>query len=1575
MSEIKCPVEGCEYSAQHESTAVLAALLTAHTTVHSQPPVTRHAEKLKRPSVGPAGTSEEWQYFKIRWHEYKTGSKLQGDDVVTQLLECCTEDLRKDLTRANRGSLTNKTEQEVLTLMQALAVRKENTMVARVSLHNMKQDRDETVRSFIARIKGQADICKYIIKCHGCQADVDFTEPILQDILAKGIADQEIQLDLLGDVNQRMSLEEMVEFVEAKESGKRSASRLLDTHATEAVSSNYRRRKKQDIREKVQEKNPENCGYCGGTGHGKNAPAHVRRKDCPAFGHTCTCGRQHHLPNMCRSKDRALGKKPQPTTASSCQDSDAVFDTLCTVSGEVPSRPLPLDHHLYNELQDRWAKRRSLPQPFLNVTVSSHPEDFKALGHHLPKPSTPTRITAMADTGCQSCLMGSNMLKKLSLSVEDLVPVTLTMRAANNEGIQILGAAPLRLTGVGSDGKVRETRQLVYISESCDKAYLSREACTDLGIISSTFPQIGEAHTITDSSLQVAPCGCPRRTLPPDAPKMLPMPATPENRVKLKDYLLHTYSSSTFNTCPHQALPLMATTPLRLRVDPDAQPVAHHTPLPVPVHWEDEVKAGLDQDVRLGVIEPVPIGDPVTWCHRMVVVPKASGKPRRTVDFQSLNAYACRETHHTRSPFHQARSVPQGKLKSVFDAWNGYHSVPLHENDRHYTTFITPWGRYRYCTAPQGYIASGDAYTRRYDEIVADIPNKTKCIDDSLLWADTIEQSFFRAVRWLDICGRNGIILNPEKFVFAQEEAEFAGFSISKSDVQPCPKYMRAILDFPTPRSITDIRSWFGLVNQVSYSFSMAPVMLPFRHLLQKNSQFVWTEELNEIFEKSKKVIAEQIQHGVKIFDKSRPTCLATDWSKDGIGFWLLQKHCQCTPIKPFCCHEGWKVTLVGSRFTHAAETRYAPIEGEALAVTDALDRARYFVLGCNDLIIAVDHKPLLKVLGDRSLNEIPNSRLRNLKEKTLRYRFRLVHIPGIKNRAADAMSRHPSGPSKQKPSSPAVAELSSSCILASLRVRESPASHEAFELSVTESAAAALEDLRSVTWDRVRHATSSDMATHSLLHLLEGSTPPDSKDDWPELIRGYHRLRDHLHCIDGVVMYKDRIIIPPSLRLEVLTALHSAHQGVTHMTSRAESSVFWPGITSDIQNTRDGCRDCNQNAPSQPHAPPVAPTLPVYPFQCICADYFTYKGHYYLVIIDRYSNWPIVMKGHGGAQALINILRRTFVTYGIPEELASDGGPEFTSSTTRSFLRNWGVHHRLSSVAFPHSNTRAEIGVKTVKRLICSNTGPHGDLDTDAFQRAILQYRNTPDPATKLSPAMCVFGRPIKDFIPIMPGRYQPHATWRDTLAAREEALRNRHMRAAEYWSEHTRRLPPLCVGDPVRLQNQTGPQPLKWDKTGIIIEVHQHDQYAVKVDGSGRVTLRNRKFLRSYTPYAAPRSLVTICDDLKAPSTRMQVPQDILPVPLRQSDDKPLDSNAPAPAPVSHEPPAVNPAPPPTPAPPVPPPHDVPSIQPASCEPAAPTSINGPTHDRPPGVKSPTPRRSGRAVMRPKWQADYVM
>ena len=139
-------------------------------------------------------------------------------------------------------------------------------------------------------------------------------------------------------------------------------------------------------------------------------------------------------------------------------------------------------------------------------------------------------------------------------------------------------------------------------------------------------------------------------------------------------------------------------------------------------------------------------------------------------------------------------------------------------------------------------------------------------------------------------------------------------------------------------------------------------------------------------------------------------------------------------------------------------------------------------------------------------------------------------------------------------------------------------------------------------------------------------------------------------------------------------------------------------------------------------------------------------------------------------------------------------------AGATETFLRNWGVHHRVSSVAHPHSNCRAELGVNNGQADVGS-TGPGGSLNTDAFQRAMLAYINTPDPVSRVSPAEIIFGRGIRDFIPAPPGQYLSHWTWRETLEAREDALRVRHMRAHERLSEHTRVLPPLVIGNCVRL------------------------------------------------------------------------------------------------------------------------------------------------------------------------------
>ena len=146
--------------------------------------------------------------------------------------------------------------------------------------------------------------------------------------------------------------------------------------------------------------------------------------------------------------------------------------------------------------------------------------------------------------------------------------------------------------------------------------------------------------------------------------------------------------------------------PVKLHFKEEMEPHGVHTPIAV-----KQIKDDLDRDLRLGIIEPVPQSTTSEWCARMVVTPKKNGDPRGTVDLQKLNNATKREMHHTPSPFDIVSTVPTRTRKSVLDAWNGYHSMPLHERTKETMTFITEWSRYRYCRILMGFHVLGNAYT------------------------------------------------------------------------------------------------------------------------------------------------------------------------------------------------------------------------------------------------------------------------------------------------------------------------------------------------------------------------------------------------------------------------------------------------------------------------------------------------------------------------------------------------------------------------------------------------------------------------------------------------------------------------------------------------------------------------------------------------------------------------------------------------------------------------------------------------------------------------------------------------
>ena len=251
MAAVRCPYPDCTYSTPADlDPAVTAVVLSTHAMSHSRASKAKPAP-VKRPEISSGGTTENWSYFTTRWKAYSGAVQLSAQDTTIQLLECCDAKLRRDITRNAVGPvrLEDMTEENLLKAIRALAVREENPKVARVALSRMTQDRGEPVRAFAARLRGQAEVCRFLKKCAGCDQISNQGEERVADQLCIGLADAEIQEDLLKHQDQDMGVEDTIRFVEVRAAGKRSAVSMTtptstnaidDDEGSEAVSSAYR---------------------------------------------------------------------------------------------------------------------------------------------------------------------------------------------------------------------------------------------------------------------------------------------------------------------------------------------------------------------------------------------------------------------------------------------------------------------------------------------------------------------------------------------------------------------------------------------------------------------------------------------------------------------------------------------------------------------------------------------------------------------------------------------------------------------------------------------------------------------------------------------------------------------------------------------------------------------------------------------------------------------------------------------------------------------------------------------------------------------------------------------------------------------------------------------------------------------------------------------------------------------------------------------------------------------------------------------------------------------------------------
>ena len=459
-------------------------------------------------------------------------------------------------------------------------------------------------------------------------------------------------------------------------------------------------------------------------------------------------------------------------------------------------------------------------------------------------------------------------------------------------------------------------------------------------------------------------------------------------------------------------------------------------------------------------------------------------------------------------------------------------------------------------------------------------------------------------------------------------------------------------------------------------------------------------------------------------------------------------------------------------------------------------------------------------------------------------FRFKIKYVPGRLNTGPDAASRYPSSDGKE-------------ALLAALRVspteEETEAAsnvHESMVASAQVAASSApTNEFRAISWEILRAECATDQTSIELVELIARGFP-QSRNDVPESLRVFWPMRHELHQLEGVPFHEHKMFVPKLLRGEVLDCLHSAHQGEVGMKNSARYRFFWPGMDAAISQKRAQCRTCQRIAPSQPSEPSLEPPCPEFPFEMVAIDFFELAGNHYMVCVDRYSGWiHRSRQAFNSFEPLKTELNKYFSQWGVPQVIETDGGPPFNGDEFRMFLKKWGIRHRLSSAHYPQSNGRAEVAVKTAKRLLQENISRSGHLNTGKVTRALLQYHNTPGRGTAgESPARIIFGRDLRDSLPI-PRAARPE--WGKLRDLRERGHSQLHAKVVD-----KRCLEPLDEDDTVLVQNQWGPAPKRWERTGVVVEKLGNRQYSIRMHGSGRVTLRNRRFLRKLQPLNPARS-----------------------------------------------------------------------------------------------------------------------
>jgi hypothetical protein len=823
-----------------------------------------------------------------------------------------------------------------------------------------------------------------------------------------------------------------------------------------------------------------------------------------------------------------------------------------------------------------------------------------------------------------------------------------------------------------------------------------------------------------------------------------------------------------------------------IHLDETVKPVVH-PPRAVPVALREQVKLELDRLEKANVIAKVT--EPTPWVSSLVVVKKKNDAVRLCIDPSDLNRAIKREHFPMPSVDDVATRLHGSTVFSTLDATSGYFQMKLTKESSMLLVFNTPFGRYRYLRMPMGVKCAPEIFQREMTEFFADLPGVEVVMDDLLVHGKDLKQHNERLNRVLQRAQKLNLKLNPEKCNIGLPEVNYVGHRLTSDGLQPTSERISAITNMKTPGNLQELESFLGMVAYVAkFIPNLSQRAAPLREL--KRNEWEWTHRQDKAFR--------DIQHELsrepllRYYSTKDPVTLTVDASKKGLGCALIQNN---------------GVVAYASRTLTSAEENYAQIEKETLAVVFACTKFHKLIYGRN-VTIESDHKPLENIMK-KPLHAAP-MRIQRMLLKLQPYSINLIHVKGKELGLADCLSRLPV--------------------------------ERGTQLLDDELMVCKTETLAHKWQQKIEEATKGDQDLNDLKRIIFDGWPTD-KQNLPSSVLPYWNMRDELSSYHGVIYKGERIVIPTSLRSEILKILHRSHTGIVKTKQRARDMVYWPGLNSQIEDMTNNCEACLKNRPRSQKEPMTIHPVPTLPWNKVGADLFEFEKVHYLLLVDYFSNYIEVMPLQQDTRscAVIKQFKINIARYGLMETLLTDNGPQFSSKEFSDFVNLYGISHITSSPTHQQSNGLAEEAVKQIKSLMtkCKDSG-------DDFFLALLDLRNTPRDSEIGSPMQRLHGRRAQTSLPMADSLLQPATLKQDRI---HDKLMEYRQKQKFYFDKGSKPLTAITGDKAVRVWTPQG-----WKIAEYMGPHHLPNSHMIRTQNG--VYRRNRKHLMmtKEQPYRVP-------------------------------------------------------------------------------------------------------------------------